>query len=149
MPKTSQMLPSKYLKQADVGRGVLLTIVGCTQVDVSEDEGKELKWALVFQETPKPLVLNSTNIQLCEQMFGSDDSDHWLGRQLVAYTDPTVSFGGKVVGGIRVRAPRIVGHAAVKTAPVPAPQPEGLTRGDYQGVLAQTRSVIDDDDIPF
>jgi len=126
--KTSQMLPSKFLRQADVGRGVLLTITGCKEVDVSEDDKpSELKWALLFAETPKPLVLNATNILTCEHIFASDDSDHWIGKQLVAYTDPTISFGGKVVGGIRVRAPRL---PAVVPPPPPPPVHPALTDED-------------------
>jgi len=126
--KTSQMLPSKFLRQADVGRGVLLTITGCKEVDVAEDDQpRESKWALTFAETAKPLVLNATNIQSCEHIFASDDSDHWIGKKLVAYTDPTISFGGKVVGGIRVRAPRL-----------PAPQPP-----------PPVHPALTDEDIPF
>ena len=129
--KTSQMLPSKFLRQADVGRGVLLTITGCKEVDVSEDDKpSESKWALTFAETAKPLVLNATNIQICEHIFASDDSDHWIGKQLVAYTDPTISFGGKIVGGIRVRAPRL--PAVVPPQPPPPVHP-----------------ALTDEDIPF
>jgi hypothetical protein len=107
MPKIHQMLESKFLKKEDVGAGVLLTVVGVVQKNVAkEGADPELKWCLLFKEEQKPLVLNSTNIQLCEQVFGSDDTDHWTGKRIVLYTDPNVSFGGKIVGGIRVRKPK-------------------------------------------
>lgn len=126
MPKTSQMRTSKFLKQDDVGRGVLLTIASCVQMNVAaEGAPAENKWCLTFHEEDKPLVLNSTNIQLCERICGSDDTDKWIGKRVVAYTDPNVSYAGKITGGIRLRAPKA-------TAPPPPPIEE-----------------LTDDDIPF
>lgn len=129
MPKTSEMRESKFLKQNDVGRGALGTVEKCLQMNVAkEGADPEMKWCLTFQEIDKPLVLNATNIQLCEKIFGSDDTDHWRGKRIVLYADPNVSYQGKLVGGIRVRAPK---PGAV--APPPPPPAEILT----------------DDDIPF
>ena len=130
MPKTSEMRESKFLKQSDVGGGMLFTVSGCTRHNVAVQGAEpELKWCLEFSESDKPLVLNATNLQLCEQIFGSDDTDHWMGKKVVLYTDPNVSYGGKLVGGIRVRAPK------VKAAPVQKPQP--------------VQPDDDDDSIPF
>lgn len=132
MPKTSEMRESKFLKQTDVGAGALMTVDGCERHNVAKEGAEpELKWCLTFAESDKPLVLNSTNIQLCERVFGSDDTDTWTGKKIVLYTDPNVSFGGKITGGIRVRAPK--GKALTVPAPAPPPLPAELT----------------DDDIPF
>jgi len=129
MPITSDMRESKFLKQGDVGRGALLTVTGCIQKNVAkEGADPEMKWCLTFAENDKPMVLNAINIQLCEKVFKSDNTDHWHGKQLVVYTDPTISYGGKVTGGIRVRAPK------PSVAP-PAP--------------VQAQEEITDDDIPF
>jgi hypothetical protein len=101
------MKSSKFLKREDVGVGALATIAGVEQANVAKDGApEELKWCLILSEFDKPLVLNSTNIQLIEAITGSDDTDNWSGKQIVLYDDPTVSFGGKITGGIRVRAPR-------------------------------------------
>lgn len=117
MPKTSEMRESKFLKQSDVGKGLLVTVATCKKYNVAQEGAEdEHKWCLVFAELDKPLVLNATNIQLCERIFGSDDTDHWTGKKLVLYVDPNVSYAGKLTGGIRVRAPKT---AAV--APPPAP----------------------------
>lgn len=129
MPKTSEMRESKFLKQTDVGKAVLWTVHGVERVNVAKEGAEpEYKWGMNFNESDKPLVLNSTNIQLCERIFASDDTDHWAGKKVVLYVDPTVSYGGKVVGGIRVRAP--------KPGSVPATKPE-------------TVHELTDDDIPF
>jgi hypothetical protein len=114
------MRESKFLKQSDIGAGALMTVTGCERYNVAKEGAEpELKWCLTFQENDKPLVLNSTNIQICERVFGSDDTDHWVGKKIVLYVDPNVSYGGKVVGGIRVRAPK----QQVKAAPVRQPEP--------------------------
>ena len=59
-----------------------------------------------FDENDKPLVLNSTNGQIMQQITGSPESDDWTGAKVVLYHDPNVSFGGTLVGGVRIRAPR-------------------------------------------
>lgn len=133
MPKTSDMRESKFLKKEDVGAGSLMTVDSCAQFNVAKEGAPpENKWCLTFSESDKPLVLNSTNIQLCEQMFGSDDTDGWIGKKIVLYTDPSVMYAGKIVGGIRVRAPKKATPASVVAVP-PPPASAPLT----------------DDDIPF
>lgn len=132
MPKISEMRESKFLKKEDVGRGALGTIESCVQMNVAmEGAGQELKWCLTFAEMEKPLVLNSTNIQLCAQICGSEDTDHWIGKRVVLYTDPNVSYQGKLIGGIRLRAPK-----PNAVAPPPPPPPQKV-------------EMLADDDIPF
>lgn len=104
MPRVSEMLPSTYLKKEDVPEETLVTIAAIDKVTIKSEEGSEEKWAMMFQEHEKALVLNSTNIQLCKMACGSDDTDDWIGKKIVLYTDPNVSFAGKLVGGLRLRA---------------------------------------------
>lgn len=134
MPRIHEMLESKFLKKEDVGTGVLLTVAGVSQKNVAKEGAEqEMKWCLEFEDSEKPLVLNSTNIQLCQKVFGSDDTDDWVGKRIVLFTDPNVSYQGKLIGGIRVRAPKkTTPPPAVKPKPVPVQQDE-----------------IDDSDIPF
>ena len=118
MPDISQMTESKFLKRSDVGAGKLLTIESCEQQNVAKaNEAPEMKWCLNFAETDKPMVLNRTNSELVAMISGERNSDNWGGHKIVAYDDPTISYGGKLVGGIRVRAPRN------KTAPATSKPP--------------------------
>jgi hypothetical protein len=134
MPKTHEMKESNFLKKEDVGRGALMTIAGCIRKNVAKEGAEpDLKWCLQFVESDKPMVLNATNIQLAEQITGSDDTDHWVGHKVVLYVDPNVSYGGKLIGGIRMRKPKPVGN--VITQPVYAPVPSA--------------EPVDEDDIPF
>lgn len=102
--KASEMIESKYLKQSDVDGEVIATIQKIGRGNVAqEDQPEELKWMVKFEEFKKPLVLNSTNIQLLEKVCG-EDTDDWPGKEVILYVDPNVSYGGKLTGGIRVKS---------------------------------------------
>jgi len=98
---------SKFLTQKDVTPDVLVTIDSFEEVNVAvEGAEPQLKWTLTFKELEKPLVLNSTNGQIIAAITGSEESDDWIGKKIVLYAEPNVFFGGKMTGGIRVRAPK-------------------------------------------
>lgn len=104
MAKIGEMVSSKYLKQSDVPDPVIVTIQGVKQVNMAkEGEAPEMKWAIKFREFDKPMVLNTTNIHVAAKLCRSEDTDEWKGQEIVLYTDPNVSFGGQVVGGLRFR----------------------------------------------
>lgn len=124
----SALKQSKFLTRADVGPGILVTIRQITQDNVAKEGApEELRWCLHFDEAEKPMVLNSTNGQIIAGITKNEETDHWIGHKVVLYDDPNVSFGGKLVGGIRVRAPRQPRPAPAKipiqTVPQPAPDP--------------------------
>jgi len=131
MPNINQMIESKYLKQSDLDGEVEVTILKVGQLNVArEDAEPEMKWAAKFQEFKKPMVLNSTNLQLLAKACESEESEEWIGKKVVIYADPNVSFGGKLVGGLRVKLP-------VKTR---AAKPAGNGGGKFDDM---------EDDIPF
>ena len=104
MPNINQMVQSKFLKQGDVPDPVIVTVLGVRQVNVAQDnEPPEMKWAIKFKEFERPMVLNSTNLHVAAKICGSNNTDDWTGKELILYTDPNVSFGGQVVGGLRFR----------------------------------------------
>src|SRR3990167_3600863 len=106
MANVNQMIESKYLKQSDLDGEVEVTIIKVGQLNVArEDQEPEMKWAMKLQEFKKPMVLNSTNIQLLAKACESEESEDWIGKKVVIYADPNVSFGGKLVGGLRVKLP--------------------------------------------
>jgi len=141
VPKLSEMLPSRFLKKEDVPAPILCTIANFTHEEVDKDSG-EMKWAMHLQETDKPLAMNSTNLQLCAAIFQSQDTDDWLGKKIVIYSDPTIMFAGKVTGGLRVRAPKNQAPAAPKKPAAPAPKAE-LADYDDSGIAGL------DDSPPF
>lgn len=104
MAKTSEMIESKYLKQSDFPDPLIVTVGKVGKINIAkEGDAPEHKWAVRFKEFQKPMLLNSTNIKLLEMACGSDDTDDWAGKEIVVYNDEGVSFGGKIVGGLRIR----------------------------------------------
>jgi len=106
MPKIAEMLPSTFLKQSDFDEsGLIVTVNRIENKNVArEDEQPEHKWIVHFNEFPeKGMVLNSTNIQALARACDSDDTDDWPGKEVVVYVDPTVGFGGKITGGLRIK----------------------------------------------
>jgi hypothetical protein len=104
MPKVSEMIQSKFLRKEDFEEDRVMTIRGIKLEDMPGDDGTQ-KWVLYFKEEAKGMALNVTTIRVLEAAFG-DDSDAWMGKRVMVYVDPNVSFGGRVVGGIRLRAPK-------------------------------------------
>ena len=115
---------SKFLKKEDVGVGMLVTIASVGQENVAkEGADPEMKAVLHYEELEKPMVLNSTNGQIIAKITGAEDNIEtaWIGAKIVLYNDPNVSFAGKLIGGIRCRAPKpsvAVSPAQAKAKPV-------------------------------
>jgi hypothetical protein len=102
--RTSDMIDSKYLKQGDVPDPVIVTIAKLGRVNLAkEGDAPEEKWAIRFKEFNKPMLLNATNIKLLEKACASDDTDQWIGKEVILYNDESVTFGGQVTGGLRIR----------------------------------------------
>jgi len=112
-----QLVPSKskYLAKEDAGEdGIILTVKGVRMETLETDEGNEDKVVLHFVENVKPMVLNRTNAQLLGLATGAKTAGEAKGKKIVVFSDPTVAFGGKPVGGLRIKkvsgAPKPVNH---------------------------------------
>ena len=134
MPKVSDMIVSKFLRKEDFDEDRVMTIRGVKLEDMPGDDGQQ-KWVLYFREEAKGMALNVTTIRVLEKAFG-DDSDQWVGKKVKVYVDPNVSFGGRVVGGLRLMPPK--NTAARAPAPPPPEERAPVTSDDHF-----------DDDIPF
>ena len=147
MPHISAIKQSNYLKKEDCGRGILVTIKSVHEENVArEGAPPENKWCVSFDEQEKAMVLNMTNAQLIAQIAKSEMTEDWYGHQVVLYHDPNISFAGKLLGGIRVRAPRF------KTPPpTPAPiQPaQRIPVAAAVAATAETNGTHYEDEIPF
>jgi len=143
MPRTGEMIESKYLKKEDFDEdGTIVTIRDFQKVNVAkEDERPEMKWIMLFEEYDKGLVMNTTNIQLAEAAMGSDNTDDWIGKSIIVYVDPNVSFQGKLTGGLRVKAHRV--STGPKTAPRATPRQPSMAD------INRDLNAAADEDPPF
>lgn len=107
MPSVDDLRKSNFLTKKDVEPPVLVTISGYDEYNVAKEGAEqEIRWALHFKELEKPLILNVTNGSIIKHITGSGNFDDWIGKKIVLYNDETIMFGGKMTGGIRVRAPK-------------------------------------------
>lgn len=131
MPNIDKLKESRFLTKEECGAGILVTVEDCIETNMAlEGQPQEMKWTLHFAEAHvKPMVLNSTNGQIIAGFMGSKETDDWRGRKIVLYNDPSITFAGKLTGGIRARAPRLAPASppARTSAPPPPPRaPETL-----------------------
>lgn len=146
----SQLKQSRFLTRAEVGPGALVTIKEVYQDNVAKEGApEELRWCIAFNELEKPMVLNSTNGQIIAAITKNEDTDGWNGHKVVLYDDPNVSFGGKLVGGIRVRAPRIKAVAAPTHGPMGKPLNRPAPAAAPAPVESEPPLVDDDSNLPF
>lgn len=143
----SGLKQSNFLTRADVGAGVLVTIKEIFQENIAKQGApEELKWVMSFEECEKPMVLNSTNGQIIASILKNEETDNWTGHKIVIFDDPNVSFGGKLVGGIRVRAPRNQAAKQPQAQPAKAKQPSKVFEAAPESEPPQAEA---DDDVPF
>lgn len=98
--KATDLCPAPHLEAADLNgtdnvvtiKDVGFSIVGNEQVE---------KGVVTFEEFPRGMVLNRTNLKRLIAMYGND-TDDWKGKKITLYPSET-DFGGKTVDCIRVR----------------------------------------------
>ena len=101
--RTSEAFPSNYLAASDLrDQEATVSIKDVAIEEVGRD--KDRKPVLYFKGKEKGLILNRTNANTIEAVFG-DEMDDWIGAEIILY--PTMAeFGGKQVAAIRVKMPR-------------------------------------------
>lgn len=103
--KVSELTASKYLSKTDFEDDQTVIIKGIRLEELDDNGQKKEKTVCYFREHAKGMILNVTSLRVLAQSFG-DETDDWRGRQVIVYTDPNVSFGGRIVGGLRLRIPK-------------------------------------------
>jgi hypothetical protein len=118
--KRSDAFPSQYLNAADLaGRGELPVIIEhVAQENIGNDEDQRSKPVMYFKNGSKGLPLNGTNWDALAAVFG-DESDGWIGKQVILWVDPAVRFRGKPTPGIRFKSPPAKAVAEKPTAGKP------------------------------
>lgn len=122
MPRIGDMKVSKFLKRSDLGEDdeIVFTVKGVSEENAGTADQEDIKWALLFKETDKPMILNWTNMQLMERITGSDNTDDWTGKKIMIWFDESVQFKGEMKGGLRIKkAPGSARPAAAKPAREP------------------------------
>ena len=115
---------AQYLKKEDLSDPVDTELLWVKEETVTARE-KDPKTQLVayFEGLSKGLVLNTANCETLAEITGTDDPNEWKDVALQLYVDPDVKYGGKKVGGIRIRKPAPVSVPVPKLKVKAAQQP--------------------------
>lgn len=109
-------------------KDVVLTIKGHMADGVFNPSTNKTKEQdqLLFEETPKKLILNKTNLKTCVGLFGGSETNDWIGRRIAVYSE-WLKVGGRQVLGVRIRdkepPPRTPARREMKTAGKNGPNP--------------------------
>lgn len=97
MPNYSEMLPHRFFKAEDLASGpVTLTIKDIRMENVApEDQPKEMKPIVFFNETARGAALNKERAEVLTELFGPD-STAAIGHQIKLLQGRT-RFKGKLV----------------------------------------------------
>lgn len=79
----------------------VFTVAGTS--DYRDEKGRAKVNVHLAEAPDRPFKPSATNLRLIVIGWGGDDTA-WTGRRIQLSLDPTVRFGGAVVGGIRVTA---------------------------------------------
>lgn len=97
--KANELCPSPHLEAADFNGDTVVTIKAVDFKEVGDE--KVTKGVVYFDELPRGLVLNRTNVKRIIALHGNE-TDDWKGKKITLYPSET-DFGGKTVDCIRVR----------------------------------------------
>lgn len=107
----------KFLRSDDLGGidkafGIVATITDFTEADVSrqDDPDSELKPVIHFDGDLKPMVLNTTNLNMVLALFKTDDEEKIKGQKIGIYVDDRVQYAGRTVKGLRLCDHREIGE---------------------------------------
>ena len=101
---------SNYINKDDCPLTAAIDSVGFATIS-GDDDTKERKVVIHSSSFPqladgnhKSFILNKSNWINIEEAYGPD-TDTWIGQRIELYVDPSIMYGGKRVGGVRVRIP--------------------------------------------
>jgi hypothetical protein len=98
------LIDSEVIRYVDIGeQEFTLEITAVKKGKITGKNGKTSGKALIsFKGAEKPLGAGAAILSVIAQLYGPNVKK-WIGRSVTLYGDPSVTFGGERVGGIRVR----------------------------------------------
>jgi hypothetical protein len=101
-------LSGSYLNAADfdngIGRRFTIASVDKQVYEAKNGRPEEQKRRLVFDDGRCLTLSAKTNIRLLAKWFGPKTSA-WIGKDVTVYRDESITYGGRLTGGWRLRKP--------------------------------------------
>ncbi len=115
-------------------RDLTLTIKSVSKGKVTGAGGKSSgKPLITFADHERKFALNKTNGKTLESLFGSPDTDRWIGQRITLYPTNT-TFGSETVECIRIRPTKPTGDEKREA-------PEGFDLDGWKATLADCSTV--------
>jgi hypothetical protein len=97
---------SPYLKADDLPTPKTLTIESSEIVSFKGEDGEPDRDSVLlkFAEVDQGIVAGKPSLKQLVEIFGTDETDEWIGKRVVAFVDKNVQFKGKKMACIRFRA---------------------------------------------
>ena len=135
--KRSEAFPTKFLSKDDIHVPTVGIVEQVINETLGQGDDQEIKPVMYFSSgIPKPMVINNTNWMNVEVLYGNE-SDDWTGKPIEVWVDPSVAFGGKRIGGLRLRAP------AGQSQPVQAAPAADLATGEQWEMFYSLAGTLD------
>ena len=100
----NDLLGGKVFNSDDVKTGpMVLTIAGYEPGTMKDGEGEQKVNFITFEGTDRRMIVKPAIVDCLKEVFPNGKSSS-IGQPVELYLDPKVSFGGKKVGGVRLRA---------------------------------------------
>jgi hypothetical protein len=113
-----------YLKKEDLSEPIDTTLLWVKEEKVTAPgKGTNTRLVAYFEGLSKGLVLNTANCETLAELTGTDDYEKWADTTVQLCVDPDVTYGGKKIGGIRIRKPAPVSVPVQKLKLKVAQQP--------------------------
>lgn len=103
MDSFGELSGKKFLSKDDVETPLTVTIKGFTFDNVGNSDGGTDKVGVMHvEESERGVILKATNANTLKELFGTPNQA--VGKKVELYNDHSVMFGGKKIGGLRIRA---------------------------------------------
>ncbi len=96
-----------YIKKQDLDAGPQrFTIAGVSRATFAPRDSRpaEEVLQLEFEDDRKFTLSAKVNIRILIKAFGRK-TPAWVGKSIILYIDENVSYGGTLIGGVRIRIP--------------------------------------------
>lgn len=93
-----------FLKVEDIKGEMSVTVKEVKVETVGREQEAKDKPIVYFEGLEKGLALNKINSEALAEIAGSREIESWPKTKAILYVDKNVMFGGKRVGGIRVKS---------------------------------------------
>lgn len=136
----NKLYPSKYMKASDVDEDLSVVIDRVEVEEIGMGSDKSDKPVLYFQGYDKGVVMNVTNKNAIESVYG-EETDDWVGKPVEVFT-ADATFQGVTKPSIRIRVPKkkkIVQTAQPATQPAASDDVKAAKTVAYKAFIANAK----------